>query len=167
MSYEHGYGMVGPMGAGGMGGGVYQPLYNPKLAGYGHESDHEWKVAHAPQSNPNPNPNPNSKPLIDPSADPFDWKYWTNAEDPPPRTDLPSTSGHAGSPPTQPEHEVVTPPSGESPDSEPLDPQAALLYAAKGKAKVVERRISGTARDVGNAAQRELQPAEMSPDPGE
>jgi hypothetical protein len=95
----------------------------------------------------------------------------------------PSTSGYAPSPP-EPGHEVVTnPPSpnqgsskdpqdGVSPpsldpelyldhqplsaNSQPVDPQAAL-YAAKGKAKV-SRRISGTARDVGNAAQRELQP---------
>jgi hypothetical protein len=99
----------------------------------------------------------------------------------------PSTSGYAPSPP-EPEHEVVTPsplpsnlgspkaedeavarpPSSPNPelpldhqslsaDSQLVDLQAAI-YAAKGKAKE-SRRISGTARDVGNAAQRELQPA--------
>jgi len=52
-----------------------------------------------------------------------------------------------------------------SSDSEPVDPQAAL-YAAKGKAKEL-RRTPGTARDVGNADQSELQPAERSLDPGE
>ena len=170
LSDEDDFGMVGSMGTDGLGGGLYEPLSQydpgPTLGGYGYESDHKWMVAPAPE----PNPNPNSRLLIDPSVDSgFDWNYWISAEDPPPtrRPDLPSTSGHAGSPPSQPEHEVVSPPSGESPDSEPLDPQAALLYAAKGKAKVVERRISGTARDVGNAAQRELQPAEMFSDPGE
>jgi hypothetical protein len=107
----------------------------------------------------------------------------------------PSTSGYAPSPP-EPEHEVVTPsppssnlgspkepedevvpgpPSSPDPelhldhqslsaDSQPVDLQAAI-YAAKGKAKE-SRRISGTARDVGNAAQRELEPAERSLDPG-
>ena len=39
----------------------------------------------------------------------------------------------------------------------------AARYAAKGKAKE-SRRIHGTARDVGNAVQRELQPAERSLD---
>jgi hypothetical protein len=38
------------------------------------------------------------------------------------------------------------------------------IHAAKGKA-MVSRRISGTARDVENAAQRELQPPERSLDP--
>jgi hypothetical protein len=40
-----------------------------------------------------------------------------------------------------------------STDSEPVDLIAAAAYAAKGKAKV-PRRISGTTRDVGNAARR-------------
>jgi hypothetical protein len=107
----------------------------------------------------------------------------------------PSTSGYAPSPP-EPEHEVVTPgplpsnlgspkpedeavprpPSSLNPEL-PLDHQSlstdsqladlqAAIYAAKGKAKE-SRGISGTARDVGNAAQRESQPAERSLDPGE
>jgi hypothetical protein len=42
----------------------------------------------------------------------------------------------------------------------------AALYAAKGKGKE-SRRISGTARDVRNAVQRELLPDGMSLDPGE
>jgi len=45
-----------------------------------------------------------------------------------------------------------------STDSQPMDPQDAL-YAAKGKAKQL-RRISSTSRDIGNAAQRKLQPDE-------
>jgi hypothetical protein len=54
-----------------------------------------------------------------------------------------------------------------SPDSQMTEVQAAI-YAAKGKAKQL-RRVSGNARDVGNATQRELQPepAERSLDPGE
>jgi hypothetical protein len=111
--------------------------------------------------------------------------------------DPPSTSGYAPSPPEPEHEVATTPPSpnlgspkeleGEvvprpppSPDSklhldhqslsadsdpQPVDPQAAI-YAAKGKAKE-SRRISGTARDVGIEAQRELQPAERSLDPGE
>jgi hypothetical protein len=82
--------------------------------------------------------------------------------------------------PKEPEDEVVhgPPPSPEltdpelhldhqslNADSQPVDLQAAI-YAAKGKAKV-SRRISGTPRDVGNVAQRELQPAERSLDPEE
>jgi hypothetical protein len=54
-----------------------------------------------------------------------------------------------------------------SADPQPVDPQLeAAIYAAKGKAKE-SRRISGTARDVGNVAQRELQLAERSLDHGE
>jgi hypothetical protein len=82
-------------------------------------------------------------------------------------------SSNVGSP-KEPENEVVheppptpelTDPESLNADSQSVDIQAAI-YAAKGKAKV-SRRISGTARDVGNAAQRELLPAEMSLDPGE
>ena len=42
----------------------------------------------------------------------------------------------------------------------------ASMYAAKGKAKE-SRSIAGTARDVRNAAQRELQPVERRLDPRE
>ena len=77
---------------------------------------------------------------------------------------------------TEPEHEVVhgRPPSLEltdpehqslSANSQPVDLQA-IIYAAKGKAKE-SPHISGTARYVGEEAQRELQPAERSLDPGE
>jgi hypothetical protein len=52
-----------------------------------------------------------------------------------------------------------------NPDDQEMARQAAI-YAAKGKAKQL-RRVSGTARDVANAAQRKLQPAERSLDPGE
>jgi hypothetical protein len=90
--------------------------------------------------------------------------------------DPPSTSGHGpGPPPTTEENEAVAPPPPDlgsqkgpenevdpgtppSPDNEPADIQAAT-YAAKGKAKV-----SRTVRDVGNAAQREMHPAERSLD---
>jgi hypothetical protein len=44
--------------------------------------------------------------------------------------------------------------------------QTAISDAWKGKAKE-SRSNSGTASDVGNAAQRELQPAERPLDPGE
>ena len=82
--------------------------------------------------------------------------------------------------PKEPENEVVPgpPPTPESSDPQsssagvqPEDLRAALYgnedlqaakYAEKGKAKD-SRSISGTARDVGNVAQRELQPAERSP----
>jgi len=43
-----------------------------------------------------------------------------------------------------------------SADSQPVDPSAAALYAAKGKSKEL-RGIPDTTRDVGDAAQRELQ----------
>jgi len=138
-------------------------------------------------------PNPNSGLSIHPLADPnFDWNYWANAEDPPPRPvalkEVGQASGYAPSPPlAEPEHQVVSPSSQLSslglpkepedhvvpgPDHQSLsadsqwDDRQAAIYAAKGKAKVT-RRISGTAGDVGNAAQRELQPAERSLDPGQ
>ena len=96
-------------------------------------------------------------------------------------------SPYLGSP-KEPENEVVPgpPPTPESTDPElhsdpqslsagvqPEDLQAAIynseylqaaLYAGKGKAKE-SRRISGTARDVGNAAQRELLPDGRSLNP--
>jgi hypothetical protein len=77
--------------------------------------------------------------------------------------------------PTEPENEVVhgpptTPEPADPelpPDHQPLseDSFIAAIYAAKGKAK--QSRRVGTARDVENAAQRELQPAERSLDPEE
>jgi hypothetical protein len=199
----------------GLHGGLHDPLlFDPTASGYSSESsDHEWTGAHVPQPNLNPNPdlslNLNPTPLIHPSADPnFDWNYWINAEDSPPPEPVspneahvyqvdppnpPSTSGYAPGPsPTEPKHEVETPPSSNlgspkepedevvpgpltspdldhqslSADSPPPDLQAAT-YAAKGKAKE-SRRISGTARDVRNAVQRELQPTtERSLDSGE
>jgi hypothetical protein len=151
--------------------------------------DYAFSTPLLPQRVPEPKPDL----TIDPSADPsFDWAHWMNAEDPPTEIQLaetnwhnvdpahpPSTSGHApGPPPTAEEDEAVTPPPPDlgsqkepeyqvdhgtplSPDNEPEDLQAAI-YAAKGKAKV-----PGTVRDVGNAAQRELHPAERSLDSGE
>jgi hypothetical protein len=107
-------------------------------------------------------------------ADPnFDWDHWMSLDDP--LTPSPKSGSaketYPGSP-KEPENEVAP---GKSPTPESTDPelnsdhqssstdsqladsqaaaQAAALYAAKGKAKQM-RRISGTARDVGNVAQR-------------
>ena len=89
--------------------------------------------------------------------------------------------------PEEPENEVVPGPPSTPESTDPEDPQSlsagvqpeglraamyanedlqAAMYAAKGKAKE-SRSIAGTATDVGNASQRELQPAESSLDPGE
>ena len=155
-------------------------------------SSHEFTWAQTVQRKKIPTvPVLEPSPLIHPLADPdFDWEYWMNVEDPPPRPTSPkgfgqahkhqvgpprppSSSGYAPSPP-EPEPEVVTPSPplsnlgslslGE--DSQSVDAQAAAVYAAKGKAKV-SRHISGTAIDVENAVQRELQPGERSLDQGE
>ncbi|KAN0123184.1 hypothetical protein V8E52_003137 [Russula decolorans] len=102
-------------------------------------------------------PNPNKRPWTDMNPDlDFDTIYF-----PEPLSVVypPSTSAEL---PTGPEHEG-NPGSNKEPEYD-VDPQAAL-YAAKGKAKEL-RRISGTTRDAGNAAQRELQPDERSLDPG-
>ena len=69
--------------------------------------------------------------------------------------------------PTRPEH-VVTPFESSPNPTQPVDPRAAIYYAAQGKAKE-SRRISGTTSDVGNPspARWELQPDERSLGPGE
>ena len=141
----------------------------------------ELTGAHAPQ------PNPNKRPLTDPVPD-FDWNHWMNLEDPPPLK-RPKLTGQAhedhvlgsnldAGPSTRPEGEVETSPlpnlgspnhsDSESEDEDFLffpgwpptrrstDPE---LHPDKGKAKE-SRRVSGTARDVGNAAQSELRPTE-------
>ncbi|KAF8502826.1 hypothetical protein F5888DRAFT_1667482 [Russula emetica] len=116
-----------------------------------------------------PNPGPSE------SADPadFDWTYWTNLEDPPPpKPASPKEFGQAHE--SQPEVENVQQPNpglsnpGPSNPSLPTEPELhpdhqslstdsemddlqAAIYASKGKAKQL-RRISGTARDIGNAA---------------
>jgi len=114
---------------------------------------HQHQMGHVQQMNP--------RPLADSD---FDWNYWMNVEDPPPlrpASSKPSNPGPSNpSLPTEPGHEVVS----ESTDPElNLDDQEvnrqAAIYAAKGKAKQL-RRVFGTARDVANAAQKELQPAE-------
>jgi hypothetical protein len=157
-------------------------------------SDNEMTAADAPQPNTNPRPSedPNSdrndrtnlegppppkrpKPStskefgqaqenevapVQPNPGPSDpgpsnpWKGFGQAQENVQPNPGPSNPGL----PTEP---VLALPS---PDSQPLDPQAAL-YAAKGKAKL-ERRVPGAARDVGNAVQRELQLAERMLDPG-
>jgi hypothetical protein len=131
-------------------------------------------------------------PALKPASPPKEFVYKSQADLKKP----PSISGYAPSPPLgEPEHEAVTPsplspnlrleplkepedsvlpgkptsPDPEIPldhqssnaDSQPADIQAAI-YAAKGKAKV-----SGTTRDVGIAAQRDLHPAERSLEEGE
>ena len=128
-----------------------------------------------------PDPPPDPRPKLPPgpaSSNSFGDAYWYKVDPEHP----PSTSGYGPSPPsTMPEeNEAVTPTSEldlspqkepeddglpeppPSPKNEPVDLQAAII-AAKAKAKV-----PGTTRDhVMNAAQRELQPAERSLDPGE
>jgi hypothetical protein len=121
--------------------------------------------AHVPQ------PNPNLRPSTELDSD----RNLMSAHQPEHETPPPPTppSPNLGSP-KEPEDEVVPgPPSSPDPefrldhqsssaDSQPVDLLAAI-YAAKGKAKE-SRRISGTARDVVNALQRELQPSERSLD---
>jgi hypothetical protein len=69
---------------------------------------------------------------------------------------LPSTSAGLpafDAPPPSPDPELPSDHQSSSTDSEPVDLIAAAAYAAKGKAKE-SRHISGTTRDVGNAAQK-------------
>ena len=127
-----------------------------------------YQVEHAQQSDPGP------------STDlPFDRIYY-----PEPLSVVHPPFTSAGSP-TEPAHGVVHPslPStgaglptepddevaqGPPPNPELIDPelQAAAIYAANGKAKE-PRCNSGITRDVGNAAQTELQPDERTLDLGE
>jgi hypothetical protein len=78
--------------------------------------------------------------------------------------------GPPPSPSTDPELHLDHPSSSAdlpAADSQPPSPDLlASIYTAKGKAKV-SRRVSSPARDAGNAAQRELQSAGRSLDPGE
>jgi hypothetical protein len=169
---------------------VHGPLYTPTGSGKGDDelhgplytptADYDFTKAHALQPNPHPRPSDSS------TGTDFDWNYWMNSKDPPsPRPASLNEFGqdheyyqveHSSSPSegslteSEPDDDVVhePPPSPDpelhldhqslSADSQPVDLLAAI-YAAKGKAKET-RRISSTARDVGNAAQRELQPAE-------
>jgi hypothetical protein len=117
----------------------------------------EYEVAHV-----QPNPGP-----LDPG--PYPWNEFGQAHyyevahvqpNPGPSNAGPSNAGPSN--PGLPTEPVVTLPS---PNSQPLDPQAAL-YASKGKAKL-ERRVPGAARDIGNAVQRKLQLAERTLDPGQ
>jgi hypothetical protein len=108
--------------------------------------------AHVPQ--PNPNPMPSNELDSD--------RNLMSAHQPEPEYDVihePAPTPELTDPELHSDHQ------SSSADSEPVDLLAAI-YAAKGKAKE-SRHISGTARDVGNAVQRELQPAERSLDPGE
>jgi hypothetical protein len=162
---------------------LHGPLYTPTSSGYGssgYDSDYEFTKAHALQPNPHPRPSDSS------TGTDFDWNYWMNLKDPPsPRPASPNEFdqahehyqvGHSSSPSagslteSEPDDDVVHElPPGPDPGELHLDHQSltadfgpvdllAAIYAAKGKAKET-RRISSTARDVGDAAQRELQPA--------
>ena len=153
-------------------------MFTATLQDYGTDQWHELTATggHAPKLNPNPS----TSPLIDPSADPnFDWETWIYADDPPlsstpPRPSTPEVPptikeegqalGYAPSPPLTESHlypgsemHLPLPVAGPSEDQSPEEIQAAI-YAAKGKAKET-RRSSDTDGDVGNAAQRELQPS--------
>jgi hypothetical protein len=103
-----------------------------------------------------------------------DWNYLMNVEDPPPlrpASSKPSNPGPSNPAPSNPSLPTEPPSTAESTDPE-LNPDGqetarqAAIYAEKGKAKQL-RHVSGTARDVANATQKELQPAERSLDPGE
>ena len=112
------------------------------------------QLMHAP---PEPEPEPSPRPLSPAGTSSPLFRLW-----PPPAIPGPMP------PPSSPEltvSEELTDPelhSGHqelSTDSQPVGLPGLLdaIYGAKGKAKE-SRRIPGTARDVGNAAQRELQP---------
>lgn len=95
----------------------------------------------------------------------------------PPMTPPTTESYSYPGPPTEPENEVAPEPAQSSDselqldrpslsaDQQPVD-LGAIIYTAKGRTKQM-RHISGTTRDTGNAAQRELQPAERRLNPGD
>ena len=155
--------------------------YIPSSPGYG--ADYVMTVPgvhlgmHAPQ------PYSNSRPPINPSKDnDFDWDLWSKAEDrpspPSPKRlgqghnnddDGASTSGHApGPPPRHSDSSWPGPPRTEfystttvSADYQTVDLPTAD-YEGRGKAVMGSRRVSSTARGIGNAAQREFQPSESA-----
>jgi hypothetical protein len=122
---------------------------------------HEYQVEHMQQ------------PSSGPSADlDFDWNHWMNLEDPPPSRPSsskplipeslnPGPSNPGTSIPSLPTEPELRPDDQSLSTDSQLDDLQAAINAAKGKGKQL-RRISGTARDVGNAAQRELQLAETA-----
>jgi len=171
-------------------GAFHGPPYTPTSPGHDLPVDHELAGAHAPQLNPNPNPNPgpstdhqmSSEDIPPPrlelpkefgqahehqvqqpnSGPPADLSFEQNYH---PASVMHPPSTSEGPPLPSPESTDPGPSSSTGSQSDDSEIQAAI-YAAKGKAKV-SRRIYGTAEDVGNAAQRELQPDERSLDPGE
>ena len=148
---------------------------------------HEYQVGHLQQLKPGPEADPNfdwnywmnveDPPLRPASSKPLNPGP-SNAgpsnlapSDPAPSDLRPSSPGPSNPGPSNPglpatEPELHSDHQSLSAESQPEDLEAAITYALKGKAKE-SRSISGTASDVGNAAQRELQPAERSPNPGE
>jgi hypothetical protein len=126
--------MPGPSYKGG--DGSHWTEYTPSSSGYG--SDQEFTEAHIQKPN-HPLPSADS---VSPTDSDLDLKHWTNLEDLPPATEL-----------SYPEHQ------SSSKDYQPADRLEdhllAAIYAVKGKAKEL-LRISGTARDVGDAPQREF-----------
>jgi hypothetical protein len=112
---------------------------------------HEYPVEYVQQPKPGP------------SADPdFNWDYWMNLEDPPPsrpspsKLSIPESSNPGPSNPSLPTEPEFHPDDQSLSADDQMDDIQAAIYAAKGKGKQL-RHISGTARDVRNAAQRELQ----------
>jgi hypothetical protein len=131
----------------------------------------EYEVVRGPS--PSPELAPSSPNLGSPKAE------YEVVPGPSPSPELAPSSPHLGSP-KEPFEDGVVPGSSPSPDrdselhSDHLSSSAssqpdlpAAVYAAKGKAKESPRVSSGTTRDVGHAAQRELQPGEGSLDAGE
>jgi hypothetical protein len=119
-----------------VGDGSHWTENTPSSSGY--ESDQEFTEAHRQQPN-HPLPSADS---VSPTDSDLDLNHWTNSDNPPPAPEL-----------TYPKHQ------SSSKDSQPVDRLEdhllAAIYAAKGKAKE-SRRISGSARDVGNAGQGEF-----------
>jgi len=66
-----------------------EPLFTPTGSGYG--PGDEWLVGHSPKPKPNPNTLAAGLPT---GADPnFNWEYWMNLDDSPPRPGSPSQKG--------------------------------------------------------------------------
>jgi hypothetical protein len=125
-------------------------------------SEPEYEVIPGPPPSPSANHEPelhSDRPSSSGAANPepelhLDQPSSSGAADPEPELhlDQPSSSG------------ANLPDADSAADSQPPD-LLSSIYAAKGKAKV-SRRVSGISRDVENAAQKELQSAGRSLDPG-
>jgi len=127
----------------------------------------KYQAEHVQQPNPVPSTASDSDRIHSPAPVPVVHPASTSAG-------LPTEPEHGSK--KEPEYDVF---HGPRPTPELTDPEfhldhqplstdnlLAAIYAAKGKGKE-SRRISGTTGDVGNVAQRELQPEERSLDLGE